>query len=62
MIKYNPKHYDKVFQSEAIKWWRTLSINEQKAYEKKYSTIMGSALKSEIAAIYDGEGIPQNPT
>ena len=52
----NPKHYfDKEFRAEALKWWRTLSTNQQKAFEKKYKTIYGAAMRHEIAEIYDGE-------
>jgi|LSQX01.2.fsa_nt_gb hypothetical protein len=48
----NPLYYDKAFQAEANAWWRTLSINEMKAYERQFQTIMGMALPSEIAKIY----------
>lgn len=54
MIKYNSKNYDQVFQSEAIKWWRTLSINQMKEFERKYQTF-GMATLSEIANIYNLE-------
>jgi hypothetical protein len=51
----NPKYYTKEFQSFAMAWWKSLSINEQKAFEKKHGTIYGSAIPSEIAEIFDKE-------
>ena len=55
-IAYNPKHYQKDFQTEAMRWWSgTLSINEMKAFEKKHGIIYDRAMPSEIAAIYDAE-------
>lgn len=54
-MKYNPKHYNKAFQAEALQWWRTLSINEMKALEAKHQVIYRPAPRSEIAAIYDLE-------
>ena len=38
-------------------WWRSLSINEMKEFEKKYKTIYGVALPSEIQKIYSRESI-----
>lgn len=38
-----------------MNWWRSLSINEQKAFEKKYETTKGYAIRSEIAEIFDME-------
>lgn len=61
MISYNPKHFDKEFQAKANVWWRQFSINEMKALEKKYGIIYDTALKSEIAAIYEGETSLDNP-
>jgi hypothetical protein len=55
MIK--PKYYNRDFQSVAMKWWRSLSINEQKAFEKKHGTIYGRAIRSEIAEIFDKETV-----
>ena len=56
MIKYDPKHYfDKPFRVLANRWWRTLSINEMKSFEKKHGIISHMAGQSEIAAIYDAE-------
>lgn len=50
------KYYDKEFQGKANLWWRTLSTNEQKAFEKKYNTIDRSRVRpSEVAEIYDHE-------
>ena len=40
---------------DAYIWWRSLSINEMKAFEKKHKTIFGMALPSEIVAIYKAE-------
>lgn len=40
---------------EAHAWWRSLSINEMKAFEKKHKTIFGMATASEIVAIYKAE-------
>ena len=53
----NPKYYVKEFQVKANAWWRTLSINEQKAFEKKHKAIVinGLALKSDIAMMFDKE-------
>lgn len=52
----NPKFLDKSFQAEALKWWRTLSINEQKALHTKYNALLFSQiLPHEIARIYDAE-------
>ncbi len=51
----NLKHYQKDFQAEAIAWWRTLSINEMKAYEKANGIVGRMARNSEIAEIYDNE-------
>ena len=55
MIVYNPKYYDKKVQANALNWWSTLSINEQKAFETKHGTIYGRVMNSEVAAIYDAE-------
>lgn len=52
MIKYDPKHYQKDFQTKANAWWRTLSINEMKAFERQYKVAGSMALPSDIAAIY----------
>lgn len=49
----NLKHYNKDFQNKAMTWWRTLSINQQKEYEKAHGIIYDMALRSEVAAIYD---------
>lgn len=49
----NEKYYNKDFQSKALKWWRTLSINEQKAFEKKLPIMGDNARHSEIAEIYN---------
>ena len=51
----NMKYYQKEFQAEALRWWRTLSINEMKAFEKQYKIVGYRALRSEIAEIYDSE-------
>lgn len=53
----NMKYYARTFQNEANKWWRTLSINEMKAFEKKHNAIRigGVTLPSSIAEIYDNE-------
>jgi len=54
----NLKYYQEEFQSKAMQWWRTLSINEQKAFEKKYQAVVinGLALGSYIAEMFDKEG------
>jgi len=53
MINY--QYYDVKFQTMAICWWRTLSINQMKAFEKKHSVIGDMASDSEIAYIWDVE-------
>lgn len=57
MIKDNDsvsKYHYKVYQAEAIKWWRCLSINQQRGLEKKHGAF-GQASSIEIARIYDLE-------
>lgn len=52
----NLKYYlDKEFRKEAVIWWRSLSINQQKAYAKALPSISNQARDSEIAEIYDNE-------
>lgn len=53
----NPKYYLKDYQNKANAWWRTLSINEMKALEKKHKAIVinGLALKSDIAMMFEKE-------
>ena len=53
MKTVNLKHYQKDFQSAALRWWSTLSINEMKAFERAHGIVGRMARKSEIAAIYD---------
>ena len=52
------KYYDKAFQAKAFQWWRSLSINEMKSFERQYgiSRFCRMAIASEIAEIYDHEG------
>jgi hypothetical protein len=56
---YNPKYYDKSFQAQANEWWRSLSLNEMKAFKVKYVDAsyrcVHSFVASEIAEIYDRE-------
>lgn len=52
----NLKYYhDKDFQAEAARWWRSLSINEMKAFENKYKVVYRPALPQDVAEIYDKE-------
>lgn len=57
LITMNPKYYLKDYQNKANAWWRTLSINEMKALEKKHKAIVinGLALKSDIAMMFEKE-------
>lgn len=59
-MRYDPKYYDKTFQAQAYRWWRNLSINQMKGYERQYgiSQFNRSALPSEVAEIFDREGQP----
>lgn len=59
-LEYHPKHHKKEYQFEAYRWWRTLSINEMKAFEKKHETIYGPAMPCEVAAIYEIESINES--
>ena len=49
------KYHSKSLQQQARKWWRTLSINEQKAFQKKHGFIYHAALPHEIAEMFDKE-------
>jgi len=54
MCEIMNKYYDKEFQAKAWQWWRTLSINEMKEFERKHGLI-SMAVASDIARIYDRE-------
>lgn len=45
----------------ALKWWRTLSINEQKSFEENYTIISNAANVGEIAFIYETEILKPAP-
>ena len=45
----------------ALKWWRSLSINEMKSFERKYKSIYDMASVSEIAAIHEAESAKPRP-
>lgn len=62
----NPKFYNEEFQKEAWRWWRSLSINQQNEFKKKYigfsfefnGVMVHSTLEAtgpRVAEIYEGE-------